>query len=258
MKLKDRVAFITGSSGGIGREIALAFAKEGAHMGLAARNMDKLNALAEEVRKLGRKAIVCRCDVLKNEEIVNAIRATVKALGSIDILVNSAGTFTLGEFQVMTDEQWHTILQTNLTAPFVAIREVLPSMIERKKGRIINIGSNSSKEGRPTAAVYAASKHGLLGLTKSLAAQVAPLGITANAICPGFVATEMLEKSKQLRIAASGKSREEVTEELLNRIPTKRFVDPKEIAPLAVYLASDESPSMTGQAINIVGGAIMY
>ena len=258
MKMTNRVAFITGASGGIGREIALAFAQEGANMGLAARSMDKLNVLADEIKSLGRRAVVCPCDLMISENIVSAIRKTVKELGPVDILVNCAGTFTLGEFQLMTDEQWDTIMQTNLRAPFVAIREVLPSMIERKKGRIINIGSNSSKEGGPTSAVYAASKHGLLGLTKSLAAQVAPLGITANTICPGYVATAMFETSKKIRAAASGKSLEVITEELRNRLPTKRFIEPKEIAPLAVYLASDDSPSITGQAINVVGGLITH
>lgn len=258
MQLNNRVAFITGASGGMGREMALAFAKEGANVGISGRNMEKLNTLAGEVRGLGRKAVVCRCDVMKNDEIISAIRTTVKELGPIDILVNSAGTFTLKEIHLMTDEEWREMLKVNLTAPFVAIREVLPSMIERKKGRIINIGSNSGKDGAPKAGAYAASKHGLLGLTKSVAREVAPLGITVNSICPGYVNTAMFVKSREIQSAARGKSFEEITEELRNRLPIKRFIEPGEVVPLALYLASDDAGAMTGQSINLVGGFITH
>jgi len=258
MKLKDRVAFITGASGGIGGETALLFAREGAKMGIAARSVDKLKALAAEIRKIGSRAVVCQCDVMKNEDIVNAIRTTVKELGPIDILVNSAGIVSFEPVHRLPDEVWHRTIQINLTAPFVAIREVLPSMMERKKGRIINIASVSGKIGLPYRSAYAASKHGLLGLSKSLAAEVAPLGITVNNICPTFVSTAMFEESIQKWADETGKSFAEMSEELRNKVPIKRFIKPEEAAPLALYLASDDSAAMTGQSINLDGGFIMH
>jgi NAD(P)-dependent dehydrogenase (short-subunit alcohol dehydrogenase family) len=257
-KLQDRIAFLTGASGGIGGETALLFAKEGAHVGLAARSVDKLNALAEKIKALGRKAIVCRCDVMKNDDIVNAIRKTVKELGPIDILVNCAGIVSFEPVHRLPDEVWNRTIQINLTAPFVAIREVLPSMIERKKGRIINVVSVSGKVGLPYRSAYAASKHGALGLTKSLAAEVAPLGITANSICPTFETTAMFEESIQKWADETGKSFKEMSEELRSKVPIKRFIDPGEVAPLALLLASDESAGMTGQSINVDGGFLQY
>jgi NAD(P)-dependent dehydrogenase (short-subunit alcohol dehydrogenase family) len=258
MKLKDRVAFITGASGGIGGEIAKLYAKEGAKVGLAARSVDKLKALAAEIEKIGSKAVVCKCDVMKNDEIVSAIRTTVKQLGPIDILVNSAGIVSFEAVHLLPDEVWQRTMQINCTAPFVAIREVLPSMIERKKGRIINIVSVSGKVGFAFRSAYAASKHGALGLTKSLSAEVAPFGITANSICPTFVSTAMFEESIQKWADANKKTFKEMSAELLSKVPIKRFIDPAEVAPLALLLASDESAGMTGQSINVDGGFLQY
>lgn len=258
MKLKGRVAFITGASGGIGRAIAITFAREGANLGLAARSVDKLKALAAEVQDLGGKAVACRCDVMRNEDILSAIRTTVRELGPIDILVNNAGIVSFEPVHRLPDEVWQRTIQINLTAPFVAIREVLPSMMERKRGRIINVASVSGKIGLPYRSAYAASKHGVLGLTKSLAAEVATLGITANSVCPTFVATPMFQESIQKFADETGKSFQEMSEELRNRVPMKRFIEASEVAPLALYLASDDSAGMTGQSINICGGFITH
>lgn len=251
MKLENRVAFVTGASGSLGREISLTLAREGADIGLAARSVEKLKAVAGEVKELGRKAVVCRCDVMKNENIINAIRTTVKELGPIDILVNDAGVISFEPVHRLSDEEWDRTIRTNLTAAFVAIREVLPSMMERKKGRIINIASYSGIVGRPFRSAYAASKHGLLGLTKSLAAEVGGLGITANSICPVVVSNEMFFDSLHRFANSMGKSFEQVAEEFRNNAPVKRFIEPREIMPLLVYLASDDSAGMTGQSLII-------
>ena len=194
---------------------------------------------------------------MKNDEIINAIRTTVKELGPIDILVNSAGIVSFEPVHLLPDEVWQRTMQINCTAPFVAIREVLPSMIERKKGRIINIVSVSGKVGFAFRSAYAASKHGALGLTKSLSAEVAPSGITANSICPTFVLTAMFEESIQKWADANGKSFKEMSAEL-GKVPIKRFIDPAEVAPLALLLASDESAGLTGQSINVDGGFLQY
>lgn len=258
MKLKDRVAFIAGASGSIGGSIASLFAEEGAKIGIASRSVDKLKELATKIEKLGSAALVCRCDVMKNDDIIEAIRATVRAFGPIDILVNSAGVLNFEPVDRMPDEEWQRTIQINLTAAFVAIREVLPSMKERKKGRIINISSVSGKIGLPSRSAYAASKHGLLGLSKSLAAEVATHGITVNSICPTFIISQMLDESIQKFAKEAGKTVKEVSEELRNRVPIKRFIHASEVAPLALYLASDDSAAMTGQSINIDGGLITH
>ncbi len=258
MKLQGKVAFITGASGGIGGATAVLYAKEGADVALAARSVDKLEKIAAQIRQLGRKALVCRCDVLKDEDIIGAIRATVKDLGPIDILFNCAGIVSFEAVHKLPDEVWNRTMQINAKAPFTAIREVLPSMIERKWGRIINVASVSGKIGLPFRSAYAASKHAVIGLTKSLSAEVAPLGITANCICPTFVATEMFTESIQKWADETGKTFKQQEEELRNRVPMKRFIDPAEVAPLALLLACDDSAGMTGQSINVDGGFVQF
>ena len=258
MKLQGKVAFITGASGGIGGAVARLFAQEGADVALAARTVDKMEAVAADIRKLGRKALVCRCDVLKDEDILKAIRAAVKELGPIDILVNNAGIVSFEPVHKLPDEVWNRTMQINAKAPFTAIREVLPSMMERKWGRIINVASVSGKIGLPFRSAYAASKHAVLGLTKSLSAEVAPLGITANCICPTFVATGMFTESIQKWADETGKTFKEQEAELRNRVPMKRFIDPAEVAPLALLLASDDAAGITGQSINVDGGFVQF
>ena len=258
MKLKGKVAFITGASGGIGGAIARLFAQEGADVGLASRSVDKLEAVAADVKKAGRKAVVSRCDLMKDQDVIDALRKTVKELGPIDILVNCAGVVAFEAVHETPDKSWDLCMQVNVKGPFVAIREVLPSMLEHKYGRIINVASVSGKIGLAFRGAYAASKHALLGLNRALAAETAPYGITANCICPTFVATEMFEESIQRWADSTGKSYEAMSEELRQRVPMKRFIDPKECAPVALLLASQENGGMTAQAINVDGGFVQF
>jgi NAD(P)-dependent dehydrogenase (short-subunit alcohol dehydrogenase family) len=258
MKLEGKVAFITGASGGIGGATARLFAKEGANVALAARSVDKLEALAKEIEGMGRKAVVCPCDVMKDQNIIDSLRKTVSELGPIDILMNNAGIVSFEAVHELPDEVWDRTMQINAKAPFVAIREVLPSMLERKYGKIINVASVSGKIGLAYRSAYAASKHAVLGLNRALAAEVAPFGITANCICPTFVSTGMFEESIQKWADETGKSFKEQEEELRNKVPMKRFIDPEECAPLALLLASDDSAGMTAQAINIDGGFVQF
>jgi 3-hydroxybutyrate dehydrogenase len=259
VKLEGKVAFITGASGGIGGGIARLFAKEGANIGIAARSVDKLDALADEIRKeTGRRVVVCRCDVERDQDIKDAIAKTVAELGPIDILVTSAGVVSFEAVHELPDESWNLCMQVNAKAPFVAIREVLPSMIERRYGKIVNIASVSAKVGLAYRSAYAASKHAVLGLTRALAAEVAPFGITANCICPTFVATKMFEESIQKWADSTGKTYKETEDEKRRSVPMQRFIDPNECAPLALLLASDDSAGMTAQAINVDGGFLQY
>ena len=206
MKLEDKVAFITGASGGIGGAIARTYASEGANLALAARSVDKLEALAGEIEAMGRKALVCPCDVMKDEDILGSLRKTVSVLGPVDILVNNAGIVSFEAVHELPDAVWERTMQINAKAPFTAIREVLPSMLKRKSGKIINVASVSGKIGLAYRSAYAASKHAVLGLTKALSAEVAPFGITANCICPTFVSTGMFEESIQKWADETGKS----------------------------------------------------
>lgn len=258
MKLEGKVAFITGASGGIGGACARLFAKEGADIGIAGRAVDKLEALARDIEGMDRKAVVCRCDVMKDVEIVDSIRKTVKELGPIDILMNSAGVVSFEAVHELPDETWNRTMQVNAKAPFVAIREVLPSMMKRKYGKIINVASVSGKIGLAYRSAYAASKHAVIGLNRALAAEVAPFGITANCICPTFVATKMFDESIQKWADQMGKSFKQVEDELREKVPMKRFIEPHECAPLALLLASDDSAGMTAQAINVDGGFVQF
>ncbi len=258
MKLKDKVAFITGASGGIGGAIARAFAAEGANLALAARSTGKLEALAREIGAMGREALVCRCDVMRDQDILDALRETARTLGPIDILVNNAGVVSFEAVHALPDEVWERTMQINAKAPFTAIREVLPSMLARKSGKIINVASVSGKIGLAYRSAYAASKHAVLGLTKALSAEVAPFGITANCICPTFVSTPMFEESIQRWADETGRTFEEQAEALRNRVPMKRFIDAEECAPLALLLACDDSGGITGQAINVDGGFVQF
>ena len=167
MKLEGKVAFITGASGGIGGAIARTYASEGANLALAARSVDKLEALAKEIEAMGCKALVCPCDVMKDQDILDSLRKTVDVLGPVDILVNNAGIVSFEAVHELPDEVWERTMQINAKAPFTAIREVLPSMLERKSGKIINVASVSGKIGLAYRSAYAASKHAVLGLTRS-------------------------------------------------------------------------------------------
>ncbi len=254
MKLADRVALVTGGGRGIGREIALAFAREGADVAVAARTMAQVEAVAGEVRALGRRSLAVRLDLTDRSSIREAAREVMEEFGRVDILVNNAGVLSKGGVADLDESTWDTTLAINLTGPFLMTQALLGQMLERGKGRIININSTSGKIGLPYRSAYAASKHGALGFMKSLANEVAEKGITVNAICPGLVETEMWDSSVKNFAAEMGNTPEETREMFRQRIPVKRYTEAWEFAPLAVYLASDDSLSVTGQAIQLDGG----
>lgn len=254
MRLLDKVAFITGGGRGIGREIALAFAREGADVGVAARTLAEVEAVAKEVQALGRRGLALRLDLSDRANVRQTARKVLDHFGRVDILVNNAGVLPKGPVQSLDEQTWDSTLAINLTGMFLITQSFLGQMLERGWGRIININSSSGKIGLPYRSAYAASKHGALGFMRSLASEVADKGITVNAICPGLVETQMWDKSVENFAAEMGKSPEEAREMFRQRIPVKRFTEAWELAPLAVYLASDDAISMTGQAIQLDGG----
>jgi 3-hydroxybutyrate dehydrogenase len=256
VKLSERVALVTGGGRGIGRAIALAFAREGAHVAVSARTAVELDAVADEIRGLGRKALAVTCDVAERAEVEDAVRQVTGALGPVAILVNNAGIARSAKLLDTDDALWERHLRVNLTGAFLMTRAVLPGMLAAGWGRIVNIASSAGRQGYPYVAAYTASKHGLLGLTRALAAEVAPTGVTVNAICPGYAATDLTWASARNIQERTGRGFDEAVRSLAAFSPQKRLIEPDEVAALATYLASEDARGVTGQAWNVDGGLV--
>lgn len=255
--LQDRVALVTGAGRGIGRAIALAFAAEGAKLAITARTVSELDEVVVQIRSAGGTALAMPAD-LADQSLPSRLVADVeKSLGPVEILVNNAGIGSSADPRAVvdfSDEFWEQTLKVNLTAPYLLSKAVLPGMLARKWGRIIMIASINGKIGALHGAAYAASKHGLLGFTRTLAMEVASQGITVNAICPGPVHTVMNDRRVDYDAKRRGVA---FDEQAAGLTPLGRRLEPEEIAPLAVYLASSAAASVVGQAINIDGGVLM-
>jgi NAD(P)-dependent dehydrogenase (short-subunit alcohol dehydrogenase family) len=251
---------ITGGGRGIGRAIALEFAREGAVVAVAARSAEQVSRVAEEIeQRFGAKALAISCDVADAAAVARMFEEVASALESMpDILVNSAGVAESAPLLKTTDELWHKHLDINLSGTFYCTRRALPQMIERGWGRVINVASIAGKTGAPYISAYSASKHGVLGLTRSVAMEVATRGITVNAICPGYVETDMTERAIENIKARTGRSERDARATLEQMSPQNRLVTPEEVAALALLLASEEGRGITGQAINIDGGSVLY
>lgn len=246
--LSSKVALITGASSGIGRASAIALAGQGAAVAIAARRIEKLEELKKEIEGKGGKVLVVPMDVTNKEQVVAGVQKVIEAFGRLDILLNNAGVAEFAPFFDLTDEQWDKTLNTNLKAYYHLAQAIGREMAKNKWGRIINITSIASggvAVGFVQIAHYCASKGGVVGLTEALADELAPMGITVNAIGPGVIETEMTkgitEDPKQ-------------SEGMKARIPMKRFGKPEEIAAAVVYLASDEASYTTGATLYIDGG----
>ena len=257
-KLENRTALITGAGRGIGRAIALGFAAEGAQIAAVGRTETDLNSLVEEISRLGGTAVAIPADLCEPAAAPRVVQETEKGLGPIDILVNNAGIGSSSDPRPVLhfdDEFWHRSLALNLTAPYLLSKAVLPTLLRKQWGRIINIASVASKSPQPHGVAYSSSKHGLLGLTRTLALEVAEDGITVNAICPGPVATEMNDRRIQYDSERLGVPFEQLE---ATCTPIGRRLQPEEMVPMAILLACDESAAITGQAFNICGGLAMY
>lgn len=260
MKLQNKITLITGGGRGIGRAIALAFAREGAHVVVAARSLDQVEQVAREIAdQFSTNALPIVCDVSDVESVEGMFARVNENLGrGPDILVNNAGIAESATLTRTDDALWNLHLAVNLTGTFYCTRAALPQMIERGWGRVINIASIAGKIGAPYIAAYSASKHGVLGLTRSVALEVAAKGITVNAICPGYVDTDMTTRALENIVKRTGLQEEQALESLTKMSPQNRLVEPGEVAALALLLASEEGRGIHGQAINVDGGTVLY
>lgn len=257
-KLENRVALITGASRGIGRAISIGYAREGARVAVTARTKSDLDSLVDEIRQGGGEALAVAADLFLPQAPAQLVHQVEEGLGAVEILVNNAGIGSgAGPNPVVAfdDDLWNRTLALNLTAPYLLCKATLPSMLKMKWGRIINISSVMGKLGSLYGSAYSVSKHGLLGLTRSLALEVVRDGITVNAICPG--ATRTAQSDQRLRY--NSEQQGVPFDDLVSRVnPPGRRLEPDEMVPMAVLLASDESAGMTGQAVNVCGGFAMF
>jgi len=255
-RLSGRTALITGASRGIGRAIALRYAEEGATLCLTATNAALLEETRAQAAALGATVTVQVADVSRRDAVQGLVDAAVQALGGIDILVNNAGVYKASRLVDYTPEDFDRIMQVNVYGVFHAMQLVLRHMQPRGRGKVVNIASTAGKWGSMNQSAYNASKHAVVGLTRCAAMEMGAHGINVNAICPGFVQTDMLQEFRA-HGEILGVPFEKVLEAGLARVPLKRFLQPQEIASLAVYLGSAESDGMTGQTLLLDGGMLM-
>ncbi|MGM0750395.1 MAG: 3-oxoacyl-[acyl-carrier-protein] reductase [Bacillota bacterium] len=247
MNLEGKVALVTGASRGIGREIALELAREGCNVAVNYSGSEaKANEVVDEIKGLGREAIAVQCNVSDSEAVQAMVKETIGQFGSVDILVNNAGITKDNLLMRMKEAEWDDVININLKGVFLCTKAVTRQMMKQRSGRIINISSIVGVSGNPGQANYVAAKSGVIGLTKTTAKELAPRGITVNAIAPGFISTDMTDQLP-----------EDVRNEMLKQIPLSRFGDPKDIAKVVTFVASDSAAYMTGQTLHIDGGMVM-
>lgn len=233
LSVRDKVAIITGSGRGIGRAIALLFAREGIKVVVTARTVDEIEEVAKEITGFGGSAVAIRADLNNTDDIKRLIKETESTFGPIDILINNAGVLRLATITETPVEMWDEVLSVNLRAVFLTCKEVLPGMIERRSGRIINVGSMAGRRGYVEQGAYCASKHGLIGLSKVMAFETQKYGIRVHVLAPGGVLTEL---SRELR-----KSR--------GKVDDTAWMSPEEVAQAALYLCSQNGPGITDELV---------
>ncbi len=247
MRLKNKVAIVTGGGRGIGLAIALAFAREGAHVAICDVNASLLDTARAEIEALGGRGLALRADVADKAQVSRMVGDVLRELGTIDILVNNAGIYEVLPIEEITEEQWERTLAVNLKGVFLCSQAVMGHMKRQRSGRIVNMASVAGKTGGQLAgAHYSASKAGVMCFTKSLAREVAPYGITVNAVAPGRIDTPMI------RIAS-----DEENEALRAATPLGRLGKPEDVARAVVFLASDEASFITGEILDVNGGLLM-
>jgi 3-oxoacyl-[acyl-carrier protein] reductase len=245
MRLKNKVAFITGAARGLGRATALAFAREGASVAICDIGASD-SGLANEIEIAGARYAYFPCDVTKSDQVADVVKAISAKLGAIDILVNNAGITQDATLAKMTEDQWNAVIGVNLSGVFLCAKAVIPGMIEKKSGKIINLSSVVGLYGNFGQTNYAATKSGVIGMTKTWARELGPKGINVNAVAPGFIGTEMVQKMPQ-----------DVLENMKQRTPLRRIGEPQDIANACVFLASREADFINGAVLSVDGGLVL-
>lgn len=246
MSQESRVAFVTGASRGIGKAVAIRLANEGRHVVLASRSEGPLSEVKAEIEEAGGAASVCAVDISDRKAFAEAIEGAASEQGRLDILVNNAGITRDNLLLRMSDEEWDAVIETNLTSAFVAMRAAARPMMKGKFGRIVNIASTSGLVGNSGQTNYAASKSGLVGMTRTIAREIGGKGITANVVAPGFIQTDMTANLP-----------ESVLDSVKGLIQVKRLGSPEDIAAAVAYCTSDDAGFLTGQVIAVDGGMTM-
>jgi 3-oxoacyl-[acyl-carrier protein] reductase len=247
MNIEGKVALVTGASRGIGREIALELARNGANIAVNFSGSEaKANEVVDEIKKIGKDAFAIKCDVSNTEEVATMVKETIDRFGKLDILVNNAGITKDNLLMRMKEDEWDDVININLKGVFLCTKAVTRQMMKQRNGRIINIASIVGAMGNAGQANYVAAKAGIIGLTKTTAKELASRNITVNAIAPGFIATDMTDKLT-----------DDVKAEMLKQIPLARLGEPKDIAKMAAFIASEDSSYITGQTLHINGGMFM-
>ncbi|HOA76883.1 MAG TPA: 3-oxoacyl-ACP reductase family protein [Thermosynergistes sp.] len=247
MRLEGKVTIVTGAAGGFGSEIGRIFAHEGASLVLADINYNAAESLANELKAQGTKAVAVSVDVGDEKQVYAMVNRAMSEFGQVDILINNAGMGRGARIQDITLDDWNQLLRLNLTGTFLCCKAVIDHMIARGYGKIVNMASICGQTARPVGVDYSASKSGIIGITRTLALQVAPYGINVNAVAPGPVATQIFERNWP----------KETVDKLKSTIPFKREGTPRDIANAALFLSSDEAGWITGEVIAVNGGAFI-
>lgn len=257
MKFKGRVALVTGGGRGIGAEIAKTLARDGASVAVSARTESEVKSVVEAIRAAGGDARYFLADLAQSDQAMDLVPRVQAEMGPIDFLINNAGIGSSAPVVKVSLEEWNRVFAINVTATFLCTQAALPKMIERGSGRVVNVASVAARFGARYLAAYAASKHAVLGFTRCVAAEVAAHGITANAVCPGFVDTDMVAESVTRIVEKTALSEKEALETIKNQSPQKRLLTTPEVAALVGLLCSEEGRGINGQALVMDGGGLL-
>ncbi len=257
MALQGKVAVVTGGGRGIGAAIARALAEAGAEVIISARTPSQIEGVAAELNGAGHRARALPCDVTDEKSVAELVRAAQDGSGPIDILVNNAGAAHSAPLRRLTLEDWNRLFAVNATGTFLCTRAFVPAMVERSWGRVINIASVAALSGAKYIAAYSAAKHAVLGLTRSVAAEVAGHGVTVNAVCPGYVDTDMTRESLDRITSKTGMTEDQALQAILDHTAQGRLIAPEEVAHFVLALCDEKAKGINGQAIVLSGGGLL-